>query len=272
MLEEYSFKFPTKYRSIWISDTHLGTEGSKSHMLLEFLNATDSKYLFLVGDIIDGWRLKKKMYWPQEHNDIIQKILNKAKKGTEVTLVPGNHDEILKDFCDFSFGNIAIKRIGYHQLANGKKVLITHGDEFDAVIINAKWLAKIGSSLYEILLKFNELFNFCRRKLGLSYWSLAQYLKKKSKHATNFLSNFEFAVADRASRENAEIVVCGHIHRPQIKKINDILYCNDGDWIESCTALVEDNYGNLTLIDWTIEREKYQNSNTLSRSMNINAA
>ena len=244
------------YRTIWISDTHLGTSGSKSSMLLEFLDQTDSEYLFLVGDIIDGWRMRKKMYWHQEHNDVVQKVLKKAKNGTKVTLIPGNHDEILKDFTNFSFGEISIKNEDRHTLADGRKVLITHGDEFDAVIINAKWLAKIGSALYEFLLKLNNVVNFVRRKLGFSYWSLSQYLKKQTKHATNFISNFEFAVSDRARRENADVVVCGHIHRPEIKELNGVLYCNDGDWIESCTALVEDETGDLSILNWAEERER----------------
>ena len=244
------------YRTIWISDTHLGTSGSKSSMLLEFLDQTDSEYLFLVGDIIDGWRMRKKMYWHQEHNDVVQKVLKKAKNGTKVTLIPGNHDEILKDFTNFSFGDIFIKDEDRHTLADGRKVLITHGDEFDAVIINAKWLAKIGSALYELLLKLNNVVNFVRRKLGFSYWSLSQYLKKQTKHATNFISNFEFAVSDRARRENADVVVCGHIHRPEIKELNGVLYCNDGDWIESCTALVEDETGDLSILNWAEERER----------------
>ena len=252
-------KFKTNkkfYRTIWISDTHLGTSGCKSKMLLEFLEETDSEYLFLVGDIVDGWRMRKKMYWPQEHNDVVQKVLKKAKNGTRVVLIPGNHDEVLKDFTNFSFGEISIKNEDTHQLADGRKVLITHGDEFDAVIINARWLAKVGSALYEYLLKLNNVFNFIRRKMGLSYWSLSQYLKKKTKHATNFISNFEFAVSDRARRENADVVVCGHIHRPEIKELNGVLYCNDGDWIESCTALVEDEIGNLSILNWPEEREK----------------
>ena len=144
------------YRTIWISDTHLGTSGCKSKMLLEFLEETDSEYLFLVGDIVDGWRMRKKMYWPQEHNDVVQKVLKKAKNGTRVVLIPGNHDEVLKDFTNFSFGEISIKNEDTHQLADGRKVLITPGDEFDAVIINARWLAKVGSALYEYLLKLNN--------------------------------------------------------------------------------------------------------------------
>ena len=266
-------QFPIKtYRSIWISDLHLGTEGNKSEMLLEFLKSNESTYLYLVGDIIDAWRMKKKMYWHQDHNDIVQKILRKARKGTKVTLIPGNHDELLKKFTDFSFGKISIKKRGIHQLADGRKALILHGDEFDAIILNAKWLAKIGSALYEFILKVNDLFNFCRRKLGFSYWSLSQYLKGQTKHAINFIGNFEFAVSDSAKRANADVVICGHIHRPEIKKIDNILYCNDGDWVESCTALVEDEFGNLTLIDWGVEREKIKDRKLNSENLTNTAA
>ena len=248
--------FHKNYRSIWISDLHLGTEGSKSEMLLEFLKNTESRYLFLVGDIIDGWSMKKKLYWSQEHNDIVQKILRKARKGTKVVLIPGNHDEILKDLADFSFGKISFKKKYKHILADGRKALVIHGDEFDAVILNAKWLAKLGSALYELILKMNNVVNYLRRKLGLSYWSLSQYLKGQTKRATNFISNFEFAVTNSAKKAKVDVVICGHIHRPVIKKLNGVLYCNDGDWVESCTALAEDDIGNLSLINWPVEREK----------------
>ena len=248
--------FHKNYRSIWISDLHLGTEGSKSEMLLEFLKNTESRYLFLVGDIIDGWSMKKKLYWSQEHNDIVQKILRKARKGTKVVLIPGNHDEILKDFADFSFGKISFKKKYKHILADGRKALVIHGDEFDAVILNAKWLAKLGSALYELILKMNNVVNYLRRKLGLSYWSLSQYLKGQTKRATNFISNFEFVVTNSAKKAKVDVVICGHIHCPVIKKLNGVLYCNDGDWVESCTALAEDDIGNLSLINWPVEREK----------------
>ena len=248
--------FHKNYRSIWISDLHLGTDGNKREMLLEFLKHTESRYLYLVGDIIDGWRMKKKLYWSQEHNDIIQKILRKARKGTKVVFIPGNHDEFLKDFADFSFGKISFKTKYKHNLADGRKALVIHGDEFDAVILNAKWLAKFGSAIYELILKVNNVVNYCRRKLGLSYWSLSQYIKGQTKKATNFISNFEFAVTVSAKKAKVDVVICGHIHRPVIKTLNGVLYCNDGDWVESCTALVEDDFGNLSLINWPDEREK----------------
>ena len=259
------------YRTIWISDLHLGTENSKSEMLLEFLRSTDSKYLFLVGDIIDAWRMKKKIYWHQTHNDIIQKILRKARKGTKVIFIPGNHDELVKNYSSFSLGNISIKNKFTHKLADGRNALVLHGDEFDAVILNAKWLASIGSSLYEFILKLNNYLNFVRRKLGLSYWSLSQFLKHQTKRATNFISNFEFAVSDSAKRANADVVVCGHIHKPVIKKLNGVLYCNDGDWVESCSALVENKEGQLSLIDWSIEREKIfqHKNNKLAESVSV---
>ena len=162
----------------------------------------------------------------------------------------------MKSYTSFSLGNISIKNKFTHKLADGRNALVLHGDEFDAVILNAKWLASIGSSLYEFILKLNNYLNFVRRKLGLSYWSLSQFLKHQTKRATNFISNFEFAVSDSAKRANADVVVCGHIHKPIIKKLNGVLYCNDGDWVESCSALVENNEGQLSLIDWSIEREK----------------
>lgn len=239
------------FRSIWISDIHLGTLGCQSEQLLEFLRHTESKHLFLVGDIIDGWALKRRWYWHQSHNDIVQKVLRKARKGTEVTFIAGNHDEVARQFVGLAFGGIAIADEIVHVTADGKRVLILHGDQFDGVVQYAKWLAYVGDYLYEVSLKVNRVFNRVRRKLGMPYWSLSQYLKHKVKNAVSFITAFEEAVARAARERGMDAVVCGHIHRPEIRDIGGVLYCNDGDWVESLSALVETHEGELKLLMWS---------------------
>ena len=237
-----------RYRTIWISDIHLGTRGCKADLLLEFLRQTESDYLYLVGDIVDGWRLKRSWYWNQHQNDVIQKVLRKARKGTEVVYVPGNHDEALRDYTAMHFGGVAVEREAIHETADGKRLLVMHGDEFDGVITYARWLAFLGDRAYNIALTANTWFNHARRRLGLPYWSLSAYLKHKVKNAVEFVSRFEIAVAAEAGRRGVDGVVCGHIHHAEMRRIGDVLYCNDGDWVESCTALVEHGDGRLELI------------------------
>lgn len=258
-----------QYRAIWISDFHLGTRGCKTEFLLDFLRNHESEYLYLVGDIIDGWRLKKSWYWTQSHNDVVQKILRKARKGTKVFYVPGNHDEALRDYTQMQFGGIVVEEEIIHLTADGRRFLILHGDRFDGVVQYAKWLAFLGDKAYEISLVINSLFNFVRRKLGYSYWSLSAYLKHKVKNAVNFISTFEQTIVDEARRHEVDGVICGHIHKAEIRTIGNILYCNDGDWVESCTALVEDWKGQLSIVHWIdndnhlfpiMERTKHENS------------
>ncbi len=241
---------PRQWRSIWISDTHIGTRGCKSPLLLDFLRHNDSQFLYLVGDIVDGWRLRKAWYWLQEHNDILQKILRKVRKGTKAFYIPGNHDEFARDFLGLNVGDIEIVPDLIHETADGKHLLVIHGDQFDVVMHYAKWLALLGDSAYSFALRLNGGLNTLRRRLGLPYWSLSMYLKRRVKHAVNFISDFEFALAEEARRRGADGVVCGHIHHPEMREINGILYCNDGDWVESCSALVEDFDGSLHLIHW----------------------
>ena len=238
------------FRSIWISDIHLGTTGCQAGHLLEFLKHTDSHYLYLVGDIIDGWALKRRWYWHQQHNDIVQKILRKARKGTRVTFIAGNHDEAARQFIGLGFGGITIADESIHVTARGKRLLVLHGDQFDGVVQCAKWLAYVGDYLYELALRLNRGFNWGRRKMGLPYWSLSQYLKHKVKNAVSYISAFEEAVARAARLRGFDGVVCGHIHRPEIREIEGILYCNDGDWVESLCALVETHDGELKIITW----------------------
>ena len=239
-----------RFRTIWISDVHLGTSGCQASRLLEFLKATESDVLYLVGDIVDGWQLRRRWYWHQTHNDVVQLVLKKAKKGTKVIFVPGNHDEAIRQFIGLDFGGIKIRDELIHTCANGKRMLVLHGDRFDGVIACAKWLAYVGDSLYTMILKFNQYLNAWRARSGLPYWSLSQYLKLKVKNAVSYITSFETALAEEAKKQGVDGVICGHIHKAEIREINGILYCNDGDWVESLSALVEDASGELRLIDW----------------------
>lgn len=241
---------PIHFRTIWISDIHLGTSGCQAKRLLEFLKATESDKLYLVGDIVDGWQLKRRWYWHQTHNDVVQLVMKKAKKGTKVIFVPGNHDEAVRQFIGLDFGGIKIRDELIHTTANGKRMLVLHGDRFDGVIACAKWLAYVGDSLYTMILKFNQVFNAWRARAGLPYWSLSQYLKLKVKNAVSYITSFEDALAAEARKQGLDGVICGHIHKPEIRDIDGILYCNDGDWVESLSALVEDKLGELRLVDW----------------------
>ncbi|PUA18535.1 UDP-2,3-diacylglucosamine diphosphatase [Glaciimonas sp. PCH181] len=241
---------PIRFRTIWISDVHLGTTGCQAARLLEFLRATESETLYLVGDIVDGWQLKRRWYWDQVHNNVVQTVLKKARKGTEVIFVPGNHDEAVRQFIDLDFGGIKIRDELVHTTARGKRFLVLHGDRFDGVIACAKWLAYVGDSLYTVILKFNQWFNGWRARAGLPYWSLSQYLKLKVKNAVNYISSFEDALAAEAAKRGLDGVICGHIHKPEMRNINGIIYCNDGDWVESLSALVEDASGALRLVTW----------------------
>ncbi len=244
-----------KYKTIWISDIHLGTRGCSAEALLDFLKFTESDKLYLVGDIIDGWRLKKTWYWPQAHNDIVQKVLRKARKGTEVIYVCGNHDEVLRQFLGLQFGPIPIVDDDIHETADGKRLLVIHGDQFDGVVRYARWLAVLGDVAYDGMIWVNRWFNSIRRRLGFDYWSLSAYLKAKVKNAVSYISSFEEAVAQAAADRGVDGVVCGHIHKAELRQIGGILYANDGDWVESCTALVEHMDGRLEIIDWADRRQ-----------------
>ena len=243
-----------RYRTIWISDIHLGTRGCKAEFLLDFLRNSESDYLYLVGDIIDGWRLKKSWYWTTAHNDVVQAILHKARRGTKVIYVPGNHDEALRDFTGYHFGGVYVTREAVHVSANGRRLLVIHGDQFDAVVKHAKWLALLGDWAYNVALSANHWVGMARRLLGLNYWSLSAYLKAKVKNAVQYIDKYEHAVVAEARRRKVDGIVCGHIHKAEIRTIDGIVYCNDGDWVESCTALVESFDGQLEIIEWTDTR------------------
>ena len=236
------------YRAIFISDLHLGTPGCQAEALLEFLKTHSCDTLYLVGDIIDGWQLRRKWYWPQAHNDVVQKLLRKARKGCRVIYVPGNHDEFARDFLDHSFGGVEVVESAVHVTADGKKLWVIHGDYFDGVIQFAKWLAYLGDTLYDWALKANRHLNYMRGRLGMPYWSLSAYHKLKVKKAVNFISDFEVAVAHEAKKRGYDGVVCGHIHHAEIRNIDGVLYCNDGDWVESLSTLVEHQDGRLEIL------------------------
>ena len=240
-----------RFRTVWISDLHLGTPGCQADALLDFLKEVECDTLFLVGDIIDGWQLRRSWYWPQAHNDVVQKLLRKARKGTRVIFVPGNHDEFARRYVQHNFGGVEVAGEWIHETADGRRLWITHGDLFDGVIQCARWLAHVGDSLYEFTLRLNRHLNSLRARLGLPYWSLSKYLKQKVKRAVSYVSDFEVAVAREARKRGVQGVVCGHIHHAELRDIDGILYANDGDWVESLTALVEHADGRLEILDWS---------------------
>jgi UDP-2,3-diacylglucosamine pyrophosphatase LpxH len=242
-----------RFRTIWISDVHLGTRACKAEYLLDFLDHAECERLYLVGDIIDFWNLKGGWYWPVAHNRVLQKIMQLAATGTEVIYVPGNHDELFRDYAGAVFAGIRIEPRVVHRNADGRRFLVIHGDEFDTIVKHSRWLAVFGSWLYDVLLYANRWVNFFRRRFGLRYWSLSAYLKHKVKNAVNFISNFEQALAHEARRQKVAGVICGHIHKAAMETVNGVLYCNDGDWVESCTAMIERSDGSLAVLSWTDE-------------------
>jgi UDP-2,3-diacylglucosamine pyrophosphatase LpxH len=259
---------PVTYRTIWLSDIHLGLKASRTEYLYDFLQHTESEYLYLVGDIIDLWKAKRGWHWPEINNRIVRLIMDKARRGTKVIYVPGNHDEFFRDYVDLYFAGIHITPRAEHVTEDGKRLLILHGDEFDAVTLNNKWVAKLGSEAYDMLIVLNHWFNWFRRKLGFGYWSLSKHIKHKVKEAVSYIGNFEQAVVHAARQHGADGVVCGHIHHAVITEYEEIRYANCGDWVESCTALAEEEDGSLRLIHWVEEsaelidaRQEYENRN-----------
>jgi UDP-2,3-diacylglucosamine pyrophosphatase LpxH len=237
-----------KYKSVFISDIHLGTRGSKSELLLEFLKDVECDNLFLVGDILDGWRLKKGWYWPESHSTVIQKILRMARKGTRVVYIPGNHDEFMRNFLEHSFGNIELHNEVEYTALNGKTYIIIHGDKFDIVTMNMKWLSYLGDWAYTSLLNINTMIHWIRSYLRLPYWSLSKWAKHKVKEAVNFIGNYEYSLANYARIKHADGIICGHIHSANMDVIENIEYKNCGDFVESCTALVEHVNGTWELM------------------------
>ena len=240
--------FNRRVRTAWISDVHLGTRGSNAGAVLDFLRDYEFETLYVVGDLIDIWQLRRARYWPQEHNDVIQKILRKARKGTRVIYIPGNHDEFLADFYGV-YGNITIQKHAIHRAADGRKILIIHGHELDTVVQNVKWLAFTGDLGYQFLLSLNPAINFFRRRFGLGYWSLSAYTKKRVKDAVSFIGKFEAAIVKYAEQYSVDAVICAHIHSAAIHQFGAITYYNCGDWVETCCALIERADGTIELVN-----------------------
>jgi UDP-2,3-diacylglucosamine pyrophosphatase LpxH len=241
---------PAIYRTLFLSDVHLGTRGCQAGLLLDFLKYNDAATIYLVGDMIDGWQLKNRWYWPQAHNDVVQKLLRKVRRGVRVIYVPGNHDEFARGYIGSIFGGVEVAGHAYHVTADKKRLLIVHGDEFDIVVQHARWLASLGDWAYTVALWSNLWFNKIRRKLGFPYWSLSAWAKLKVKNAVNFIGDFEVALAEAARRHHADGVVCGHIHHAAIRDIGGIVYVNTGDFVESCTAVAEHDDGRLEILRW----------------------
>jgi UDP-2,3-diacylglucosamine pyrophosphatase LpxH len=240
-----------RYRALFVSDLHLGTKACQAEAFLAFLRGNAAARIYLIGDIVDFWRIRRGVYWPQSHNDVLQKLLRKARKGTELVLIPGNHDEALRDYCGVKFGGIAIERNTIHVSADGRRYLVMHGDELDVVVRYAKWLALLGDWSYMLALWANTHFNVLRRWFGMPYWSLSAYLKHRVKRAVNYIGEFETALAQEARRHGAQGVICGHIHHAAMRQVRDVMYINTGDWVESCTAVAETEEGTFEIIRWT---------------------
>ena len=238
------------YRSIFISDFHLGTKTCRAADLLDFLRQNDAMFIYLVGDIVDGWELKKSWFWSQQQNDVIQKLLRKARKGAIINYLPGNHDAFAREYAGLHFGGIAVVDQTIHHTADGRTLLVLHGDTFDGIVTQSKWLASLGSSAYVFAIKLNYVYNRLRRWMGYPYWSLSAWLKHKVKNAFTYIDTFERTLAGEAKKHRANGVVCGHIHRASIRECDGVTYYNTGDWVESCTALVEHLDGRMELITW----------------------
>jgi UDP-2,3-diacylglucosamine pyrophosphatase LpxH len=241
-------------RALFLSDLHLGTRGCQADQLLSFLRTHDAELIYLVGDIVDGWQLKSGWYWPQLHNDVVQELLRKARDGAQIFYIPGNHDEFLRDFYGMDFGGIQVVDSIVHETLAGRRYLVIHGDLFDVVITQVRWLALLGDKAYDFTIALNTRFNAVRRRLGLPYWSLSQWVKLKVKNAVSFISDFEEALAAEAARQQADGVICGHIHCATMRESNGSHYVNCGDWVDSCTAVVEHHDGQLLVVHWAAQR------------------
>ncbi|MBD9372592.1 UDP-2,3-diacylglucosamine diphosphatase [Rhizobium sp. ARZ01] len=239
-----------RVRTLFLSDVHLGSRAAKADFLLDFLRCHEAETIILVGDIVDGWRLKRSWYWPQSCNDVVQKLLRKARKGTRIVYIPGNHDEFLRDFPGIHFGGIEVATQMIHEAADGKRYLVLHGDEFDVVVRNARLLAYLGDWAYDAAIGINIVLAAARRRLGMPYWSFSAWAKLRVKHAVNFIGAFQRVVTEEARRNHADGVICGHIHHAVVEDLDGIRYINTGDWVESCTAVVEHFDGSMELVAW----------------------
>lgn len=251
-----------RFRTIFFSDVHLGTRTCQADALIAFLREHEADTVYLVGDIVDFWRIRRGTVWPQAHNDVLQEILKKVRAGTRVIYIPGNHDDGLREYCGTQFGGIEILLNTVHTSATGKRYLVMHGDEYDVVVRNARWLAFVGDRGYAMSLAMNVPLNWVRKKMGLGYWSLAAYLKNRVKSAVCHMGEFEQSLAEQAGQHDVTGVICGHIHRAASKDIAGIHYLNCGDWVESCTAIAENDEGEFLIIDWNaVQRGRIQTIN-----------
>jgi UDP-2,3-diacylglucosamine pyrophosphatase LpxH len=246
----------TFYRSVWISDVHLCTRDNRADLLYDFLGSIRCDYLYLVGDIIDVWALRKRWFWPAFYNEVLHKLLKRARKEANVIYIPGNHDDFFRSFVGYHFGDVRLVENAIHETTDGRRLLVLHGDEFDTVVKHHRWLAALGSCAYNHLITVNRLVNLIRGYLGMPYWSFSGAVKRRVKQAVKFVNSFEQILASEAHRLGVDGVVCGHIHQPAIREIDGILYCNTGDWIENCTALVEHESGRLELVYWPAEQDR----------------
>lgn len=241
-----------RYRSVWISDVHLGTRGSQAAALLGFLKSFECETLYIVGDLIDLWAMKRGLYWTQEHSDVIQKILRKGRRGARVVYIPGNHDERVSDFIG-AYANVRIQSRCIHVTTDGRRLLVVHGHELDTVVQNLGWLAHVGDVGYHLLMRLNGTVNFCRRLFGRGHWSLSAYVKAKVKNVVNFIGGFEESMVRFAADAGAQGIICGHIHTAAMRRISGLDYHNTGDWVESRTALVEEFDGTIRLLQFHVD-------------------
>jgi UDP-2,3-diacylglucosamine pyrophosphatase LpxH len=241
---------PRRHRTLFISDVHLGSKPAKAEYLIDFLRGNEADTIYLVGDIVDGWRLKRNWHWPQTHNDVVQKLLRQARKGTEIIYIAGNHDEFLRGFQGIHFGGVVVADRVVHEAADGRKYLVIHGDQFDSIVHSVRWLAYLGDKAYDASIIVNRIVARLRRLFGLPYWSFSSWAKVRVKKAVNFISAFQSLVAEEARRSQVDGVICGHIHHAAIETLGGVAYMNSGDWVESCTAIAEDFSGNFSIIRW----------------------
>lgn len=244
-----------RVRTLFISDTHLGARGCQAESLLDFLRFYEADTIYLVGDIIDGWRLRASWRWPQAHNDVVQKLLRKVRKGARIVYLPGNHDEFMRQYVGSQFGGIEIAEEAIHETADGRRLLVLHGDKFDAIVRRARWLARLGDWAYNFAMILSRHISTVREWMGLPYWSFSQWSKHNVKRAVNFISAFEQAVTADAARQDVDGVVCGHIHKPTVQLLDGFLYINTGDWVESCSAVIEHSDGALELLNWRVAEQ-----------------
>ncbi|MBU0480041.1 MAG: UDP-2,3-diacylglucosamine diphosphatase [Proteobacteria bacterium] len=244
-----------EHRSIWISDTHLGAKDTNSRYLLDFLQNNRSEHLYLVGDIIDLWKVGAFWHWPVINQEIVELVMDKARDGTKVYYIPGNHDQLFRHYIGSEINGVMVVRDAVHTTADGRKFLVLHGDEFDPVATYSRWLSKLGSNTYQILLRLNRYYNNFRRSIGWGYWSLSAFLKHQAKVVVNFIGDFKSEIILEAERREVDGLICGHIHHASFENIGGYLYSNTGDWVESCTVLVEDNLGSLRILHWADQQE-----------------